>query len=271
MELRERQLEGFPAFAAVSELLLRVRSEDADAGLWEAGDIQWWWAAGEGDESQATIWTDPSGQDVAYLTLSGALAGTGGAGRVDADFGWRPSADAVVRSDVRPRIIARLASRLASPEAPVAVFADERDADVCRLLEEAGFRHDPSEDIVQMLRPPGAAPPEVPLPPGFRFDDDRSRPPGVSHHLARRTGGRVAERLRVGSLYRPNLDLCIRTDGGELAAYCLCWLDGQNGVGLFEPVRTEDAFQRRGLGTAGDPAAHGWGRDDDQGSARGRE
>lgn len=35
-----------------------------------------------------------------------------------------------------------------------------------------------------------------------------------------------------------------------MAAYCLCWLDAVNGVGLFEPVRTEDAWQRQGLGHA---------------------
>ena len=57
-------------------------------------------------------------------------------------------------------------------------------------------------------------------------------------------------RLRDQSLYRPDLDLCIRTDGGEVAASCLSWLDQMNGVGLFEPVRTEDAWQRRGLGRA---------------------
>lgn len=250
MELRERDLAGISAFESASALLLRVRAEDPNAGLWEAGDIYWWWAAGEGDQSRITIWADPTGRDVAYLVLVGAISGMGAAGRVEADFGWLPSADAAVRLDVLPRIVARLASFPAAPDAPVAAFADERDVEVCRLLEEAGFRHEPAEDIVQMLRPKSPLPPDVPLPPGFVFDDERSRPPGAAHHLVRRNGDRVAERLRDGTLYRPDLDLCIRADGGEVAAYCLCWLDGQNRVGLFEPVRTEDAFQRRGLGTA---------------------
>ncbi len=70
------------------------------------------------------------------------------------------------------------------------------------------------------------------------------------HPLARRNGTGIAERLRACSCYRPDLDLRILADDGTVAAYCLCWLDARNGVGLFEPVRTEDAFQRRGLGRA---------------------
>lgn len=101
-----------------------------------------------------------------------------------------------------------------------------------------------------MWQRPTAPPPSRPLPAGMRFDDERSRPADRPHHLTKRNGERVAERLRECSLYRPELDLCVRTESGEVAAYCLCWLDPTNGVGLFEPVRTEDAYQRRGIGRA---------------------
>jgi predicted N-acetyltransferase YhbS len=39
----------------------------------------------------------------------------------------------------------------------------------------------------------------------------------------------------------------VETDDGELAGYALFWNDARTGVGLLEPMRTEDAYQRRGI------------------------
>jgi GNAT superfamily N-acetyltransferase len=39
-------------------------------------------------------------------------------------------------------------------------------------------------------------------------------------------------------------------DDGTVAAYGLFWADPRTGVGLVEPMRTEEPFQRRGLGRA---------------------
>ena len=57
----------------------------------------------------------------------------------------------------------------------------------------------------------------------------------------------MAVRLAQTSLYRSDLDLCIRDTDGEVAAYGLFWYDPVTGVGLVEPMRAEDAHQRRGL------------------------
>nr|MBA3414337.1 GNAT family N-acetyltransferase [Chloroflexia bacterium] len=157
---------------------------------------------------------------------------------------------ALVRARALPTALARLAALPVAPDRPVYVAADDRDRDVIRRLETVGFRHDPDEETVQMAQRPAFPPAPVPLPAGLRFDDDRSRPAGRPHHLAKRNGEHVAERLRECSLYRPDLDLCVRTAADEVAAYCLCWLDPGNRVGLFEPVRTEDAYHRRGIGRA---------------------
>lgn len=128
--------------------------------------------------------------------------------------------------------------------------SDERDEEFFDRLETLGFVRAPDQDFVQMWQQPTTSPAEPSLATGFRFDDDRFRTSGTSHHLAQRNGRQVAERLREVSLYRPDLDLCIRDANGTVAAYCLCWLDVANSVGMFEPVRTEDAYQRRGLGRA---------------------
>jgi len=50
--------------------------------------------------------------------------------------------------------------------------------------------------------------------------------------------------------YTPGLDLAVFAPGGSVAAFCICWVDPQNRVGLFEPVGTHPDFQRQGLGKA---------------------
>jgi predicted N-acetyltransferase YhbS len=49
------------------------------------------------------------------------------------------------------------------------------------------------------------------------------------------------------SLYDQSLDLAIRAPDGEIAGYALFWFDPVTRVGLVEPMRVEDAWQRRGL------------------------
>jgi len=67
------------------------------------------------------------------------------------------------------------------------------------------------------------------------------------HPLTARNGAAVADRLRDCSLYRPELDLMVQVPDGQVAGSGLFWADTVTGVGLVEPMRTEDAFQRRGI------------------------
>jgi predicted N-acetyltransferase YhbS len=74
-------------------------------------------------------------------------------------------------------------------------------------------------------------------------------PRGI-HPVSRRSGELAERRLRQCSLYDPLLDLALETDEGDTAAYALFWFDPVTLVGLVEPMRVEDQFQRRGLGSA---------------------
>ena len=65
--------------------------------------------------------------------------------------------------------------------------------------------------------------------------------------MIRRNGDHVAQRLAECSLYRPDLDLAVYAPNGDVAAYGLFWADPVTGVGLVEPMRTEDAYQGLGL------------------------
>ena len=81
---------------------------------------------------------------------------------------------------------------------------------------------------------------------GYRL---RSRAEALAqpHHMVKRNGVDVARRLQECSLYDPALDLFVEAPDGSVAAYGLFWADRITGVGLVEPMRTEDAHQGRGL------------------------
>ena len=68
--------------------------------------------------------------------------------------------------------------------------------------------------------------------------------------MRHRNGDSVAQRLAQCPLYDPALDLAVETADGRVAGYSLYWFDPATKVGLVEPVRVEDKFQRRGLARA---------------------
>ena len=67
------------------------------------------------------------------------------------------------------------------------------------------------------------------------------------HPMIARNGELVEPRLRQCSLYDPTLDLAVEDAAGRVAGYALFWFDRTTRVGLLEPMRVEDEYQRRGL------------------------
>lgn len=72
----------------------------------------------------------------------------------------------------------------------------------------------------------------------------------LPHPLEGRNGAAVKRRLQGCSLYDPSFDLSVEDASGEVAGYSLYWFDPVTRVGLVEPVRVEDAFQRQGIARA---------------------
>ena len=58
------------------------------------------------------------------------------------------------------------------------------------------------------------------------------------------------EALRSSRFYRNDLDVVIKSKEGEVAAFCLAWLDESNRVGLLEPVGCRPEHRRLGLASA---------------------
>jgi GNAT superfamily N-acetyltransferase len=67
------------------------------------------------------------------------------------------------------------------------------------------------------------------------------------HPMIARNGELVAQRLRQCPLYDPMLDLAVEDTAGNVAGYALFWFEDTTLVGLLEPMRVEDEYQRRGL------------------------
>ncbi len=130
----------------------------------------------------------------------------------------------------------------------VEVLARDDYVELMGLLAGAGFVADDDRSGITWMnaqdRPDVAA-----LPEGFVLVD-RAQGTTRPHPMRRRSGEGVEARLRQCSLYDPALDLAVEAAEGEAAGYALFWFDPVTEVGLVEPMRVEDAYQRRGLARA---------------------
>ena len=233
---REVRASGRAYLALVTQLLQRARLADPEAGLWEAADLQWWWRTPRSsDELDQVLWVDDQGPVAAFVLTKWQRAWgcdpivVPGAG-IPLSSVWARAVDAIDALELET----------------VDVLTRDDDPELVALLLASGFVADERSGVACMRadeRPDVAG-----VPDGFAVTD-RSRATGP-HPMRRRNGDGVEERLRQCSLYDPELDLAVVTDGGEAAGYALFWFDPVTKVGLLEPMRVEDAFQRRGLARA---------------------
>ncbi|MGZ4765714.1 MAG: GNAT family N-acetyltransferase [Ilumatobacteraceae bacterium] len=222
----------------VTELLQRARRAAPEAGLWEAADLQWWWRRDQHvDPDNARFWIDDHGLPI------GAMVVTDYGDVVGLDVIATPEATDLALTELWPHALER-ASHLTHVSIETAVRDD--DTATATVLGDAGFEvGDPS--AMSCWMPAGERLAVPPIATGYRLLSiaERSLDP---HHMAVRHGPHVAERLQECSLYRPELDLYIEGPDGDVAGYGLFWADPITGVGLVEPMRTEDRHQHKGLG-----------------------
>jgi GNAT superfamily N-acetyltransferase len=239
MAIEEVRASGREYLALATELLQRARLADAEAGLWEAADLQWWWRTPRrSDAIDQLFWIDDVGP-VASIVLT--------------DWGraWGCDPMIVPGSSTVPlaAVWARAAEVIdALGLETVEVAAREDDFELLDLLAESGFVRDDHQSGITSMD--AEERPDVsPLPEGFVLVD-RAHNPSTPHPMQRRSGGGVEARLRQCSLYDPALDLAVEAAHGQVAGYALFWFDPVTAVGMVEPMRVEDAYQRRGLARA---------------------
>lgn len=232
MDFDLRTLSGLAYLDAVTTLLQRARCEHPTAGLWEASDFQWWWRKPRDTDSwDQLFWFDTSGSPVAAAVV------TDWGRSLALDVIDLPSVDLV--REVWQRGLATLDRVVSSVE----VLVDDQDTLMASLLIGAGFALSPDGDSTAWMS--AEARPKVSgLASGYSLRS-RTDASGVRHHMVGRNGPQVGERLEQTSLYRNDLDLVVVDTTGEPVAYGLFWYDPSTNVGLVEPMRTEEAHQRR--------------------------
>jgi len=238
VSVEEVRATGLDAVTLATALLRRARLADPLAGLWEAADVQWWWRKPQpSDGVEQLFWLDADGP-VAGVLLTGS-----------ADDSWQcdpivvpgvssPAPD-VVWSRALEHATEHAATGFDVPVSDDGVFA----AAARRSGLTPGYR-DSTGWMDAADRPAVSAPAD-----GFILVD-RTQRLEVPHHMRYRSGDMVSQRLKQCSLYDPGLDLVVETTDGRVAGYSLYWFDPTTKVGLVEPVRVEDEFQRRGLASA---------------------
>jgi GNAT superfamily N-acetyltransferase len=235
--VREEHEEGLEYLEAVTTLLQRVRSAHPTAGVYEAADFQWWWRIPRStDDIPQLFWIDDDGRPEAAMIATG--------------WGDSVSHTAIVMPDASADWAAHIIERgLAHAQevglGPVEFVVDRSDTLMLAALAAHGFSR-LEDEMVDSWLAADVRPPVSELVPGFRLAD-RLDTREMPHHTSGRSGPQVEGRLRQTSLYRPDLDLVVLDEEDRVAAYGLFWFDPVTATGLVEPMRTEDAFQRRGL------------------------
>ncbi len=234
---RERQVAGLEYLELVTTLLQAARRAHPTAGVWEAGDLQWWWRRDQhADAAEATFWLDGE-QPVA------AVVCTNWGDRIGCDVLGADPDEAAVMKVAWPHARQHVETHR---DLPVEMTISDDDNALLDAIASAGF--EPTEEVGVETWMTADARPAVPqLPTGFTLVS-RADAPVRPLPMIGRNGEHVAERLAECSLYRPELDLAIYDADGEVAGYSLFWADPVTGVGLVEPMRTEDRYHRKGLG-----------------------
>ncbi|KQZ68878.1 MULTISPECIES: GNAT family N-acetyltransferase [unclassified Nocardioides] len=224
---------GLEALELSSLLLQRRRLADPDGGLWEAADVQWWWRKpSRSDDVERPFWLDDDGP------VAGVLISADGDGcQID---------PIVVPGALPIETVFAAALEIGQAHAPggFEIPVDDHDTALRRLVADAGLTAGYT-DSTAWLRADERG--EVRAPADGFTVVDRSQRTEARHPLLKRAGEGVVQRLGQCTLYDPELDLAVESADGQTAGYALFWADPATLVGLVEPVRVEDDFQRRGL------------------------
>jgi GNAT superfamily N-acetyltransferase len=225
----------------VTALLRRIRGTDPTAGLYEAAELQWWWA-------QRPRLTDNLGQLFWFDDLGRPTAAV-----IATEFGDQTQLDPLVMPGATPAWIAHvmergLAHALESGVESVSLEVDAADDVLRSVLVANGFTIEQDGGLVESWLAAENRPAISHSTEGYRLSN-RLDTVGRPHPMinAARNSADPEPRLRETSLYRPDLDLVVHDRHDHVAAYGLFWCDPETGVGVVEPMRTEDDHQQRGL------------------------
>lgn len=237
-EQRPEQRSGLSYLESVTALLCRVRNAHPTKGLYEAADMQWWWRTPRPTDTIGQLfWFDDTGQPEAAIILT--------------QWSNRVALDPMLMPDASDEFVAHVIEtglKHAGEQGfdEIELEVSQGDVVMREVLRSHGFALSDEGFIAEAWIEAKARPAVSPLHDDYRLLT-RSDRVGLPHHLIRRSGPDVAERLLQTSLYNPELDLLIVDQNDGHAAHGVFWYDPETRNGMVEPMRTEDDHQRKGL------------------------
>jgi ribosomal protein S18 acetylase RimI-like enzyme len=243
--MREEACSGIDAVDGVTALLQRMRNLHPTAGVYQAAEPQFWWARPRRtDDLDQLFWYDDDG-----LPEAAAVFFDFGDNRsiLYTEVTFCPLTLPGVSAERIAQVIDRGLEHAANNGFEVVELEVGTDDEVTQgLLVDRGFVAKDPEFLIECLMPVETSPEVSPLADGYRLVA-RSDVPNLPHHMAGPTGDAYEPRLHQLSLYRPDLDLVVLTGDDEPAGWGMFWHDPTTGMGVVEPMRTDDEHQQRGL------------------------
>ncbi len=226
-------LRGLGRLSATSAVLQRARLADPLVGMWEAADVQWWWGRPRTtDELALPVWFDEDGPVAA-------------AGLTAEKVSWQVDVFTVPSIVTAEEVwTATLAAAAGQGGPALELLVRQDDASLMDLALGSGFTLTDELSGTAWMDPDDRQPVETVD--GFSLVE-RLTDPDRPHPMIARNGPLIEERLRQCTLYDPTLDLAVQDADGTVAGYALFWFDPTTFVGLLEPMRVADDYQRRGL------------------------
>ncbi len=232
MVVRRELLRGLGRLNATTTILQRARLADPLGGMWEAADVQWWWRRRRAtDELALPVWFDGVGPVAA-------------AGLTAWDDTWQADVFAVPSIVDEEDVWAATVEAAGHQGEALQVLVCDDDAPLAGLAIQSGFAM--TDELSGTAWMDADRRPPVAQVDGFAIVDRVTRA-DRPHPMIARNGELVEARLRQCSLYDPTFDLAVEDADGRIAGYALFWFDHTTLVGLLEPMRVEDEYQRRGL------------------------
>ncbi len=230
--VRRELLRGLGRLNATTTVLQRARRVDPLGGMWEAADVQWWWRLPRAtDELALPVWFDEIGPVAAAgLTAWGDT--------------WQVDVFAVPSIVDEEAVWAATFDAVRHRSEALEVLVCGGNALLVGLAIQSGFTM--TDELSGTSWMDADQRPPVAQVDGFAIVDRVTRA-DRPHPMIARNGDLVEPRLRQCSLYDPTLDLAVEDADGRTAGYALFWFDHTTRIGLLEPMRVEDEYQRRGL------------------------
>ncbi|HWQ16106.1 MAG TPA: N-acetyltransferase [Roseiflexaceae bacterium] len=202
-------------------------------------------------ERNARLWCDSAGALLAFAIIQMPWQ--------TLDYFVHPAARQLgVETAIMVWVAERMQEIAAERGEAVTLFVNVREGhrDRITVLAQHGFAP-ASWTVVHLARPLLDVIPEPQLPPGFslrRLDGEREVPDSVRLHRAAFGTNHMTIPWRRRTLrapeYIPELDIVAVAPNGNLAAFCVCWLNPAARQGQVEPLGVHPEYQALGLGRA---------------------